>query len=800
MVNKDFIILGCGISGLTLANELVKKGCKVTLYEKNSYVGGLASTNYFKEFPIDTGPHIFHSAHKEIVAYWRDLVGESLKEKNFYSGNFQNGKIYDYPINKETMCDQYDENEIEIIKNELNKNNLKNLSESKNYFDYVKVLAGDYLSNKFFKKYPEKLWGLNTKNLSARFAPRRIEIREKRKPFHSGPGRFAGIIEGGCGLLAKKLSENISNLGGIINLNNEIVSFEFSDDSNQNINKLFLSSGDCIETKDSILISSLPITKNANLFNIETDLYFRSILLVNIIVKGKDPFPKNYDWLYFDSNKCPFHRAGIQTRFSKENVLEGHEIICCEIVYEGNLKNKNITKFKNESINNLESFGLLKNVEIIDVFINDVGPVYPGYYFGHEKELANINAHLGFCNNFYSLGSLADYAYSDLQVITAKSIDLASELATIDKSFNSDIIKDKDIIKPSSEFNFGNKIISKDLNINSFLIAEIGLAHNGSVEICKKLIQASVDAGFNAVKIQTYSKGRVSKKTRTSRYFEESLGQEEPIAEFLDNIIFDDDQLKEIFDFANSMNIEMFSTPFDKNSVDFLNSLNVRGFKISSMDLVNIPLIRYTASFKKPIILSTGMSSLGEIEVAVEACLEEGNDRIAVLHCISSYPCPIEFTNLNRIKTISDTFGVISGFSDHTIETITPSLAIASGARIVEKHITLDKGMDGPDHNFSLIPNEMIEMVTLVRKVEKSLSNHQLKKSPAELLSKQNLRRSIYAAIDLNPGDIITEDCIAIKSPGDGLPVKYLDIILNKRINGNIKKDYPINWDLFFNK
>ena len=193
------------------------------------------------------------------------------------------------------------------------------------------------------------------------------------------------------------------------------------------------------------------------------------------------------------------------------------------------------------------------------------------------------------------------------------------------------------------------------------------------------------------------------------------------------------------------------------------------------------------------------MSTLGEIESALKTCLEEGNDKISLLHCVSSYPCPIEFSNLNKIGTLAKSFGVISGFSDHTIETTTPSIAIACGARIIEKHITLDKGMDGPDHNFSLTPNEMNEMVSLARQVEKSLSNHQITKSPAELSSKQNLRRSIYAAFDLSAGDVITEDCIAIKSPGDGLPVKYLNLIIGKRLISSVKKDFPLSWELFLN-
>ena len=253
---------------------------------------------------------------------------------------------------------------------------------------------------------------------------------------------------------------------------------------------------------------------------------------------------------------------GLQTRFSKKNIPPEHEIICCEIAYDNHLNNNDIKKLENNCVKYLQDFGLLKKDTIVSTSINDVGPVYPGYYFGHEKELAKVNAHLGLCNNFYSLGSLADYAYSDLQVITAKAIDLGFELSTIDSKNNSEILKENQKTNPSNKFSFGNRFISKYTDEPTFLIAEIGLAHNGKVEICKELIQASVDSGFDAVKIQTYSKGRISKKTRTSRYFEETLGQEEPIAEFLDNIIFNDNQLFEIFEYAKSLNIEMFSTPF----------------------------------------------------------------------------------------------------------------------------------------------------------------------------------------------------------------------------------------------
>ncbi len=800
-MNKNkFIIVGGGISGLTLAYELCKAGCQVTLYEKNKYIGGLASTLKFNNFSIDTGPHIFHSAHKEIVEYWRALVGKKLVKKNFFSGNFQNKKIYDYPINKETFKSQYTNKEQKLIDHDLSNVKIENISKSKNYYEYVRALAGNFLAEKFFTKYPKKLWGLDTKNLSARFAPRRIEIRDQIRPFHSGPGRFAGAIDGGCGVLAKALQVQIKKLGGKIKFGYTLNKIEYEKTSNTNkVNSIIFENKEEINVQDKTLISTLPITKHANLFNIPTSLYFRSILLVNIILKGKDPLPKNYDWLYFDDEKVPFHRIGVQNRFSKLGIPKDHIVLCCEIAYDQKLTKKNKEFFEEKTLNSLKNLDLIQSDDYVTTITVDVGDVYPGYYFGHEKELSEINAKLGAFSNFYTIGSLAEYSYTDLQVITAKAIDLAKELSTLDLKNKSEILKTQVSGKPLNRFKFGDVFVSDSKDDQVFLIGEIGLSHNGNVENCKKLISAAAKAGFNSAKIQTYDEGRISKKTRTSRYFEESLEQEESISDFLDKIIFSKQELIEIFDYSKKCNIELFSTPFDKNSVDLLETLNVSGYKVSSMDIINHPLIDYISKKGKPIILSTGMAKLGDIETAIEICLKNSNNKIAVLHCVSSYPCPLEYINLSRITEITETFKVIGGLSDHTVEIETPSLAVVGGARIVEKHITLDKGMDGPDHNFSLTPNEMNKMVSLVRKTELALKNNE-QSSPAELSSKQNLRRSIYAAFDLKPGDVITEENLAIKSPGDGIPVKYFDILIGKRIISEVKKDFPLTWSNFFNE
>ena len=799
MSNSHFIIIGAGVSGLVLGYELVTHGHKVTILERTENVGGLARSFQSKGLNIDSGPHLFHSAHAEIIDYWRSFVGDLLVEKNFYSGNYVNGNIYDYPINKESMCHQFSEDDLKTINKQLSESDPDKVASSKSYDDYVGNLAGPFLADMFFKRYPAKLWGIDTSKLSARFAPRRIEIRDTRRPFHSGEGKFAGVIEGGCGLLAKKLAASFIDLGGKIKFGREIVGFNSNKcDELKTISTINFSDGVTEQVDDAIVISTAPLSTSASFFDLETSLYFRSCHSLVFVTKGEDPFPASYDWLYFGEADVPFHRVGMQTRFSRRDVPDGVHIMCCEISYTKKPTDIEIKEWEAISREKLIGYGLLRDDEIISVIHDDLGPVYPGFYIGHESEVSRLNAHLSKYDNFYMLGSLAEYAYSDLQVLTAKAIDLATELHTSQGSGGNEMLKDKALIEPSKSFKFGTHSISSLKEDPVFLIAEIGLCHNGSVEICKELILKSKEAGFDAAKIQTYSEGRVSSKTRTSRYYEETLDQEESISKFLDRIIFTKSELNEIFLYAREIEIELFSTPFDVGSLDLLDELGVSGYKISSMDLVNLPLISAVARKGKPVILSTGMAKMGEIETAIEACLAEGCADIVVLHCVSAYPCALEFANLPRISRIADSFGVLVGYSDHTLEVVTPSLAIATGARVIEKHVTLDRAMDGPDHNFSLDPLGMHEMVDLARKTEKAFSNHQMSASGGELLAKQNLKRSIYVAKDCPAGTKLTEDLLNIKSPGDGIPAKFYNLILNKITVADIKEDYPLTWDHFF--
>lgn len=797
---KNVFILGAGISGLTVARSLAEHETlfSVAIIEKENCVGGLAKT--FEEDGVyyDAGPHLFHTAHANVKDYWESAVGTDLVAKEFYGGNYQGGKLYDYPVNLETAHLQYRDDELNIIKHELSDHpqRLESLSEAQNYAEYVECLAGSTLAKKFFTKYPEKLWGIKTNNLSARFAPKRVEIREKRIPFHSGDGRFCGVIEGGCGKLAERYLEDLKSLSGSILTSNEVVGLET--DKNK-ITKIRLSNK-TIDCEDALVISTLPVTTLSQLLGLETTLYFRSVTIVSIYCESDDLFPENYDWLYFDDDSFVFHRVGIQTRFSKRGLPDNAYILCAEIMSDDLRDGITDDELCSVVVQSLTSLNFIDPGSIKNTFVKHLGPVYPGYFLGHEMEVARVKAFHEKHMNLYAVGSLAEYAYSDLQVLTSKALDLGDDIISHFSGVDKRTLRTQNAMLPAKQFYFGKNIVALDTSAaRPLTIAEIGLNHNGSVEQCKRLILSAKEAGFNIAKLQTYKSGRVSKKTRRAKYYEETLDQEESISTYLDRIIFSPSEFTEILRYAEKVGIDLFSTPFDVESAEFLASMNVPGFKISSMDVTNLPLLRHVAKTGKPIILSTGTASLGDIELALNEMLHF-NNKLAILHCVSAYPCPIELSNLARIKKLSDTFGVITGFSDHTIEVETPAFAVLAGARIIEKHITLNRGMDGPDHNFSLEPEDMKRCISLVNSAYSSITHNMDSTADIERDSRNNLRRSIYMKKSCPPGTVITPEIIEIKSPGDGLDPKYFDLIMGKRLLMHIDEDCPLKWDYLLNE
>jgi sialic acid synthase SpsE len=329
-----------------------------------------------------------------------------------------------------------------------------------------------------------------------------------------------------------------------------------------------------------------------------------------------------------------------------------------------------------------------------------------------------------------------------------------------------------------------------------YIIAEAGLNHNGNRELALTLIDRAVEASCDAIKFQTYkSSSRVSGKVKKVRYAETTLGEQETLLEMFQRLELTLDDHKRLFEHAQEREIDIFSTPFDFESVDLLESLGVNFYKIASFDLVNIPLLRYVASTKKPMIVSTGMSTLGEIEEALESIRAEGNNTVILLHCVSAYPAASEDMNLNAIKTLKSTFRVPVGLSDHTLGIMVAQIALAVGANAVERHFTLDRAMEGPDHILSSDPTEMRELVRCAHLIGRVLGDGVKKIEPCEYETINAQRKSLYARVDIRGGERITEDMTAIKGPGGGLQPRYLDIIVGRTARRDIEADRPITWD-----
>ncbi len=316
---------------------------------------------------------------------------------------------------------------------------------------------------------------------------------------------------------------------------------------------------------------------------------------------------------------------------------------------------------------------------------------------------------------------------------------------------------------------------------NTYVIAEGGLNHNGDINIAKKLIDSAKECGANAIKFQTYKTENFVRET--NQYFD-----------VFKNAELNFEQFKELKNYSKSIGLTFFSTPFDIESAEFLNQLEIPCFKIASSDLTNLPLITKIAKMQKPMIISSGLSTMNEINDAVNCCLFEGNNQIALLHCVANYPTQPNEVNMNVINTLKKTFDFPVGYSDNGESSLVDIVAVSMGANIIEKHFTLDKKMSGPDHGFSIDPNGLKSLISQIHEIDQMKGDGIKIPQFSEIKNRLTIRKSITAKRDLQQGEKIQEDDISIKRPADGIEPKYLTMILGKTINTNIKKDSPIFW------
>jgi N-acetylneuraminate synthase len=330
-----------------------------------------------------------------------------------------------------------------------------------------------------------------------------------------------------------------------------------------------------------------------------------------------------------------------------------------------------------------------------------------------------------------------------------------------------------------------------------YVIAEISANHNQDFDEAVRIIRAARDAGADAVKMQTYTPDTMTIDCRNEHFQigKGTIWAGKNLYELYGEAQTPWDWQPRLKRAAEELGLHCFSTPFDATAVDFLEGMNVPAHKIASFELVDLPLIRKVAQTGKPVIMSTGMGSLSEIEDAVRAFREAGGTQLALLKCTSAYPSPPDEMNLRTIPHLAEAFGVPAGLSDHTLASVVPVAAVALGACIVEKHLTLSRATPGPDSAFSLEPGEFKAMVAAVREAEKAMGAVSYAVTQRETASRI-FRRSLFVVQDVAPGDLLTEENVRSIRPGFGLPPKFLPEILGRRAKVKIPRGTPLSWDL----
>lgn len=330
-----------------------------------------------------------------------------------------------------------------------------------------------------------------------------------------------------------------------------------------------------------------------------------------------------------------------------------------------------------------------------------------------------------------------------------------------------------------------------------FIIAEAGVNHNGDVNLAKKLIDGAKDARADAIKFQTFkAENVVTSSAEKADYQKQTTGGEESQFEMIKKLELAERDFGELSDYAHKKGIVFLSSPFDGESVDLLDELDVPAFKIPSGEITNFPLLKHIARKKKPIILSTGMSTLREIEEALAVIRGEATEEIVLLHCVTAYPARVEDVNLRAIETLRHEFKLPVGLSDHTPGIIVPIAAVALGACVIEKHFTMDKNLPGPDHQASLEPHELTQMVEAIRQVEKAMGDGNKMPTEEEKQIQKVARRSIVASVDIPQGAIITEQMLATKRPGTGLEPRHIDMVIGRKTRKSIKANELVLLDM----
>ncbi len=790
---RKAIVIGAGPSGLISAKELAKLGWEVEIFESLDRVGGMCRSFEWNKYILDIGPHIFHTEDKKLEKYWKSQFGDLFVEGVYWSQNVQGvnfDEFYDYPLSWESIS-TYPKNVSKKIIKEIGDLNTLGKAGAKTYTEYIDSIAGKTLRKMFFEKYPEKIWGIPTNEMTADWAPKRVNIYKKKTPFFGK--QWTAVAKKGAGSIYERISKEIQKMSGRVNLNNRITGIE----TNGYVIKSISTEEKKISIgQEDIVISTIPVVSLLRMIGQESNLKYRGVMIFYLDCFKEVVLPGRIAWQYYDSNSLSFTRITEPGKMNIERPFKNRSLITVEAPFSsGDLADQKDSKvICAEIINQIVSIGLLKKHEINDITMVKERFVYPVQYSGYQKELARVESIIGKYEQLYSLGAGARFNYTDTQVLFKKAFDLAESL-TNNSTSSIQAVKQQS----SAEFNKVIKINGRSIGGDSipYIIAEAGMNHNGDLTLGKKLIDAALTTGCDAIKFQTFlPNSRVSGKVKSMDFVESADGLEETMYDMFSRLSMPFDDQKELFNYARNCGIQIFSTPFDFESVDFLESLEVDLYKIASMDLVNLPLIEYVAKTQKPIILSTGMSNLGMIEDSLQVISKTGNKNVAILHCNSTYPATATDMNINAINTLKKCFNIPVGLSDHSFGLLVSTVALSIGSDIIERHFTLNKTLEGPDHILSSEPQEMERLVETSRVIKDILGDgiKRIKSNEYETMNLQ--QKSLYALVDISKDQTISRDMLTVKGPSGGILPKYLDIVVGRVATEDILADYPITWNI----
>jgi len=790
---KAFVI-GAGMSGLSAALRMAQLGMHVTVFEKDAAVGGMAGSFNWGAFKhLDYGPHIFHTPDQRQAHIWDSEYGDLFYKNEFWGKNVKGEKFdqyYDYPLSFDSLRDFSQESRVKIL-DEIAHLDETRKALAKTYREYVLELVGPTLTDLFFITYPQKLWGVSVDDMTANWAPKRVNFQRSKGHFHAG--QWSAVGKKGAGAVLERMAQKFIAHGGELRLNKKLTAIEKKDGR---ITALVFGKEKVSVGGQDRIVSTMPLPVLGEFLGVPNTLRYRGAKLVFIAAKKSIAMPGVPSFLYYDNPDIIFHRVSEQKKFCPNGFPKNETVLTLEIAYtKGDerdlLPDKTLI---DQSIQDLITVGLLKAGEAYDGKVVSLPYVYPLMVKGVEKELTLVRAKIAAYRQLYLIGTGGDYHYADLQILAVKGRDLGERIAGADEAEGKELRKETTAFSFNQEVQMGSHAVA--FGAPAFIIAEVGLNHNGSVVLAKKLIDAAKKAGASAVKFQSYrAESRLSTKVKENRYAEELVDTEESTFSMLKRLEFGLKEHRELFAYARKAGIPIFSTPFDIENVELLETMGAPFYKIASMDVVNLPLIKRVAATGKPVIISTGMSTLSQIDEAVEVMRAAGNLNLILLQCVSSYPAAAEDMNLNVLKTLHKAFGVPVGFSDHTIGLTAATVALSLGAVVIERHFTLDRFMEGPDHVLSSDPTELQELVRLSRTIPliKGSSQKTIIGSEVETINK--FKKGLYAKVAIKRGQHITADMLAIKGPGGAIMPKFIDLVVGKKAKAAIPADYPVLWE-----